>query len=218
MAISFKKNEGALQAAYQDVLNDSSDTNWAIFGYEGNSNDLKVVETGDGGLDEIVDEMNGGKCLYAFLRVTDPNTQLPKNVLINWQGGGVPATRKGVCARHTTDVARFFRGAHVTVNARSEMDLEEDTILDKVAKASGANFGFHKEKARPMPEQGPVGSVYQKANPTADINARSRDQFWAAQEQDDTQRRIAEKKAAAEERRGLEVQRRQREVCTHISL
>jgi hypothetical protein len=62
------------------------------------------------------------------------------------------------------------------------MDLEEDTILDKVAKASGANFGFHKEKARPMPEQGPVGSVYQKANPTADINARSRDQFWAAQE------------------------------------
>ena len=78
----------------------------AIFGYEGNSNDLKVVETGgavhtntlytglyetvcvlvllDGGLDELVDEMSGGKCLYAFLRVTDPNTQLPKNVLINW--------------------------------------------------------------------------------------------------------------------------------------
>ena len=40
----------------------------------------------DGGLDEMVDEMNGGKCLYAFLRVTDPNTQLPKNVLINWVG------------------------------------------------------------------------------------------------------------------------------------
>ena len=40
----------------------------------------------DGGLDEMVDEMNGGKCLYAFLRVIDPNTQLPKNVLINWVG------------------------------------------------------------------------------------------------------------------------------------
>ena len=44
----------------------------------------------------------------------------------------------------------------MTINARSEMDLEEDSILEKVAKASGANFGFHKEKARPMPEQGPV--------------------------------------------------------------
>ena len=31
-----------------------------------------------------MDEMSGGKCLYVFMRVTDPNTQLPKNVLINW--------------------------------------------------------------------------------------------------------------------------------------
>ena len=34
----------------------------------------------------MMDEMSGGKCLYAFMRVIDPNTQLPKNVLINWVG------------------------------------------------------------------------------------------------------------------------------------
>ena len=38
------------------------------------------------------------------------------------------------------------------------MDLEEDSVLGKVAKASGANFSFHKEKAKPMPEAGPVVS------------------------------------------------------------
>ena len=38
----------------------------------------------DSGLEEMMDDMSGGKVLYAFLRVTDPNTQLPKNVLINW--------------------------------------------------------------------------------------------------------------------------------------
>lgn len=32
----------------------------------------------------MVDELSGGKMMYAFLRVTDPNTQLPKNVLVNW--------------------------------------------------------------------------------------------------------------------------------------
>ena len=32
----------------------------------------------------MVDELSGGKVMYAFLRVTDPNTQLPKNVLVNW--------------------------------------------------------------------------------------------------------------------------------------
>jgi hypothetical protein len=34
-------------------------------------------------------------------------------------------------------MAYLIQGAHVTINARSEMDLEEDTITDKVAKASG---------------------------------------------------------------------------------
>ena len=37
-------------------------------------------------------------------------------------------------------------------------------------------------------------------------------------QQEETQRKIAEKKAAAEERRELEMQRRQREVCFHITL
>ena len=41
----------------------------------------------DGGIDEMIDEMSGGKVLYAFLQVTDPNTQLPKNVFVNWVRG-----------------------------------------------------------------------------------------------------------------------------------
>ena len=114
----------------------------------------------------MVDEMNGGKNLYVFMRVTDPNTQLPKNVLVNWvhkassvmcgmtmfgsvlsvcwfscplttrqglgeskckhdpftcvrlpqQGEGVPPSRKGVCARHTHDVATFFRVSSASVS------------------------------------------------------------------------------------------------------
>ena len=115
----------------------------------------------DGGIEEMVDELSGGKVMYGYLRVTDPNTQLPKNVLVNWvsyrlfgeegvscytihkhilfsfyehtflpnricilnlslslslslplslqTGEGVPPNRKGVCARHTADIARFFR-------------------------------------------------------------------------------------------------------------
>ena len=48
-------------------------------------------------------------------------------------------------------------------------------------RCTGANFSFHKEKARPMPESGPVGSVYKKADPRAHIN-QSRDKFWSEQE------------------------------------
>ncbi len=50
------------------------------------------------------------------------------------------------------------QGAHVTINARSEMDLDEDEVLKKVSTASGAKFSVHKEKARPMPQAGPIVS------------------------------------------------------------
>lgn len=45
---------------------------------------MYVVSTGDGGLEELVDELNSGKIMYAFCRVTCPNTGLPKCVFINW--------------------------------------------------------------------------------------------------------------------------------------
>lgn len=37
------------------------------------------------------------------------------------------------------------QGAHVTINARGEDDVEPETILEKVSKASGGNFSFHKQ-------------------------------------------------------------------------
>lgn len=37
-----------------------------------------------GGLEEMVEELNSGKVMYAFCRVQDPNSGLPKYVLINW--------------------------------------------------------------------------------------------------------------------------------------
>jgi len=52
----------------------------------------------------------------------------------------------------------YLQGAHVTVHARTEDDVDVDDILKKVAKSSGANYSFHKEK--PNPEMNaPAGPV-----------------------------------------------------------
>lgn len=57
------------------------------------------VYVSDGGLEELVEELNSGKVMYAFCRVQDPNSGLPKYVLINW-----------VCAvpNYCTFVCLFF--------------------------------------------------------------------------------------------------------------
>uniref|UniRef100_A0A3P9MIK4 ADF-H domain-containing protein n=1 Tax=Oryzias latipes TaxID=8090 RepID=A0A3P9MIK4_ORYLA len=109
MTVNLSKNGPALTAAYQEVVDGKSSTNWALFTYEGNSNNLRLVEKGDGGLEEVLEELNSGKVMYAFCRVQDPNSGLPKYVLINWTGEGVEDSRKGIYANHMSSVASFLK-------------------------------------------------------------------------------------------------------------
>ncbi|KAK6316157.1 hypothetical protein J4Q44_G00136810 [Coregonus suidteri] len=170
MSVNLSINGATLTAAYKEVVDVKSDTNWALFTYEGNTNDIRLAEKGDGGLEEMVEELSSGKVMYAFCRVKDPNSGLCKYVLINWTGEGVKDSRKGQCANHVISMGNFLRGAHVTINARGEDDVEPESIMGKVANASGANFNFRKEtqKYSDVPS-GPVGSVYQKTNAVDEI-------------------------------------------------
>lgn len=38
----------------------------------------------DGGIEELAEDLNSSKIMYAFCRVNDPKTSLPKYVLVNW--------------------------------------------------------------------------------------------------------------------------------------
>nr|XP_027794206.1 drebrin-like protein isoform X3 [Marmota flaviventris] len=214
MAANLSRNGPALQEAYVRVVTEKSPTDWALFTYEGNSNDIRVAGTGEGGLEELVEELNSGKVMYAFCRVKDPNSGLPKFVLINWTGEGVNDVRKGACANHVSTMANFLKGAHVTINARAEEDVEPECIMQKVAKASGANYSFHRESSRfqDAGPQAPVGSVYQKTNAISEIKRVGKDSFWAKAEKEEENRRLEEKRRAEEEQRQLEKERREREL------
>uniref|UniRef100_A0A3P9K8R1 Drebrin-like b n=1 Tax=Oryzias latipes TaxID=8090 RepID=A0A3P9K8R1_ORYLA len=215
MSVNLSKNGPALTAAYKEVVDEKSNTNWALFTYEGNSNDIRLAEKGDGGLEELVEELNSGKVMYAFCRVQDPNSGLPKYVLINWTGEGVNDARKGMCANHVLSMANFLKGAHVTINARAEEDVEPEAIMQKVAKASGANYSFHKETTSRFQDsgpQGPVGSVYQKTNAMSEIRKTNKDNFWAQAEKEEEKRRQEERRKAEQERQQLEKERKDREA------
>ncbi|XP_076746862.1 drebrin-like b isoform X5 [Maylandia zebra] len=215
MAVNLSKNGPALTAAYKEVVDEKSNTNWALFTYEGNSDDIRLAEKGDGGLEELVEELNSGKVMYAFCRVQDPNSGLPKYVLINWTGEGVKDARKGICANHVSAMSNFLKGAHVTINARAEEDVEPESIMQKVAKASGANYSFHKEASSRFQDsgpQGPVGSVYQKTNAMSEIRKTNKDNFWAQAEKEEEKRRLEERRKAEEERKHLERERKDREA------
>ncbi|XP_021567585.1 drebrin-like protein isoform X6 [Carlito syrichta] len=159
MAANLSRNGPVLQEAYARVVNEKSPTDWALFTYEGNSNDIP-------------------------------------------------------CASHVSTMANFLKGAHVTINARAEEDVEPECIMQKVAKASGANYSFHKESGRfqDVGPQAPVGSVYQKTNAISEIKRVGKDSFWAKAEKEEENRRLEEKRRAEEAQRQLEQERREREL------
>lgn len=214
MAIDLRKNKDSLLKAYNDVVADNNSIDWAVFTYEGQTTVLKLAETGEGSIEDLLEELNSSKIMYAFCKVMDPNTSLPKYVLINWQGEAATESMKFKCANHLRDVKAFFHGSHVTVNARSEADIDENDIIQKVAKSSGSQYSIHKEKAKPQDREpsGPVGSVYQKTQAAKEINIKQRDQFWAKTEKEEVNRIAEERREQMIRQESLETERKQREA------
>ncbi|KAI0091405.1 hypothetical protein BDY19DRAFT_885422 [Irpex rosettiformis] len=159
MSLQVNLSSREIAQAYQDVVN-ARDIDWAMLTYEKGSNDLKVQSTGNGGLDELEEEFSDGRMQYAFARVQDPNSTLPKFVLVNWCGDGVPEARKGLFYSHSRAVENYLRGTHVVINARNESDVSPALIMSRVAASSGARYSAHKEAPRKFEPIAPVGTNY----------------------------------------------------------
>eukprot|EP00833_Pecoramyces_ruminatium_P005447 jgi/Orpsp1_1/1179479/evm.model.c7180000069482.1 len=146
MSVSFSANGKEVKRAYDSILNGDSTFEWALYGYEDGTNEIELVDSGSG-LEKLCEEFDEDEYQYAFARVTDPNTNLPRFVFISWCGESVPFTKKGMYNANTNDVLRFFAGFHIHINARSKYDVDPDEIMKKVKNCSGANYSFHQKQA-----------------------------------------------------------------------
>lgn len=62
----------------------------------------------EGELIDLIEEFSDGRIQFAFVKVKDPNTSLPKNVLVAWCGEGVPERTKGYFTSHLAAITKFF--------------------------------------------------------------------------------------------------------------
>uniref|UniRef100_A0A2K6LCR2 Drebrin-like protein n=1 Tax=Rhinopithecus bieti TaxID=61621 RepID=A0A2K6LCR2_RHIBE len=207
MAANLSRNGPALQEAYVRVVTEKSPTDWALFTYEGNSNDIRVAGTGEGGLEEMVEELNSGKVMYAFCRVKDPNSGLPKFVLINWTGEGVNDVRKGACASHVSTMANFLKGSvYQKTNAVSEIKRvgkdsfwakaekeEENRRLEEKRRAEEAQRQLEQERReRELREAARREQRYQEQGGEASPQSRT----WEEQQQEVVSRNRDEQESA----------------------
>ncbi|KAI1107598.1 hypothetical protein F4804DRAFT_296504 [Jackrogersella minutella] len=158
-SLNLSTNGPSIKSSYQGVVNapappsGSSSTygQWALFYVQAplanvfqdsgsKESVLKVQTTGSGELEDLIEDFNEGRVQFAFLKVKDPNTGLPKYALIAWCGGGVPERTKGYFTSHLNAVSKVLHGYHVQITARSDVDLEPANILQKISDASGSKY------------------------------------------------------------------------------
>jgi len=137
-----KKNDAVLPSnkdAINAVRSDSDPTDWALYGYEGNSNNIVLVGSGSGGIDELKSHLDETKILYGLLRVVDyyDATANTRFVYIVWVGERIPIMRKALITTHKGDVTGFIGQHHVDVHWSNFGEVSNEEIKAKVSSAAG---------------------------------------------------------------------------------
>ncbi|KAI9750744.1 MAG: hypothetical protein M1815_001602 [Lichina confinis] len=161
-SLNLSTNGPSIAKSYQSVVNAPKPSGpaadsptyaqWALFSVSaplvnafqkdagGKESVLKVQSTGEGELMDLIEDFSDGRIQFSYVKVKDPNSGLPKNVLIAWCGEGVPERTKGYFTSHFAAVEKVLRGSHVQITARSDRDLTPESIVRKVSESSGSNY------------------------------------------------------------------------------
>ncbi|KAJ7427273.1 drebrin-like isoform X2 [Willisornis vidua] len=170
----------ALLAAREDVGNLRAGTDWAVFGYE-KHHDLKLLDSGAGGPDELAGKFSVGSVMYGLCRVTDPGSGAPRVVLISWEATAL------VSARRPEEVTlEGLRRALAQLEPPAPRPARRGTLPD-------------------TPEL--VGTNYRKTNPALEIQRTQRHSFWEQAEREEQQRKEEERRREREQRRRWERER-----------
>ncbi|XP_026529166.1 drebrin isoform X2 [Notechis scutatus] len=211
--VSFSVNRLELLASYQEVIGEDSPTDWALYTYEEDSDNLKLAASGTGGLQELSSHFENQKVMYGFCSVKDPQATLPKYVLVNWVGEDVADARKCACASHVAKIAEFFQGVDVIVNASSVEDIDPGAIGQRLSNglARIASPVLHRLRLRENENAQPVGTVYQKTDAAVEMKRLNREQFWEQAKKEEELRKEEERKKALDERLRFEQERMEQE-------
>lgn len=215
MAVNLSKNRLALLTAYQDVIDESTATDWAVYTYEeDSSNDLTLASSGDGGLAEITVTFDNSRIMYGFCSLKEPAATLPRYILINWVGEDVPDARKCACASHVATIAEFFqvslpKGVDVIINASSMEDIDPSAIGQRLTNGMVpvASPVLSRLRTRDEENSEHVGTTYQKTNAEFEMKKINREEFWEQAKREEEIRKEEERKKVAEERQRFEEER-----------
>jgi hypothetical protein len=133
---------GDVTNAIADVRSDKSETNWLVTAYEDNDTKkpLKLVASGNGGVDELINHLTTDLIAYVFIRVIDiiEGIKTVKFAFITFIGPDVSIMKKAKVATNKGGVTALFAPSHVTLEISSPNEISDEILLSTIQDASGS--------------------------------------------------------------------------------
>jgi len=140
--MSFVDKE-AFMGALADVRDDSNDTDWMLGSYV-KKNTLGLIGCGDGGLSELLDNLEEKTVNFGFFRVkeTVDKSVTVKFVFVKWQPPGINMNLKAQIATKKGIIDELFTPWHVDFFIETKDEISDELVKDKVSAASGTKINI----------------------------------------------------------------------------
>ncbi|CAD1811358.1 Cofilin/tropomyosin-type actin-binding family protein [Candida parapsilosis] len=137
--IDTSTNSKRIQDPYLKVVKGDPNVSYVVYSVDKNAT-LDVAETGNGSLDEFIENFTDGQVQFGLVRVTVPGSDVFKNILVGWCPDNAPTKLRMSFANNFAEISKIFNGYHIQITARDQDDLDADDFLNRVCAAAGARY------------------------------------------------------------------------------
>eukprot|EP01133_Synstelium_polycarpum_P012628 gene12628-14825_t len=131
-------NEEEIRAALREFRDDSSDVDWVLFGYEGDST-IVLTGKGSGGPSALIEQLTDETVGYGLVRVVEKidNSNTVKFAFINWVGDNIPRMLRARLGTHSGVVKTLVQPYHVDIKCSNKSEISESIVVDTITRNSG---------------------------------------------------------------------------------
>lgn len=169
--IDLSTNSRKIQDAYDKTVKGDGSTTFVVYSVKDSV--LDVTATGDGSLDEFVENFDDGKIQFGLSRVTVPGSDVSKILLLGWCPDNAPSKSRLSFASNFADVSRVLSGYHVQITARDQDDLDVSEFLNRVGAAAGARYSIQTGQKSAPPKPAAVKPTTVKPTPASSSSSNS---------------------------------------------
>jgi len=126
---------------YVRVRNDDDPLTWVMYGYGQSKNRLQVISFGEGGFNEMKENVPDVP-VFVYFKFVFGDTGRSKFIYVNYIPDSISPIQKSKLLGHKAAFIEFVKYFHLSwdITDKSDSEFEEEMLIKKLLSAGGANY------------------------------------------------------------------------------